>query len=105
MTSGYLIVRRDGALWGLPADQVAAIERTASEPGGRATGGTGELEVCFAGGRRLAVDSVLTLAGGLAPRPLSPRLRHFLPPGAAGLALLAGEPLVIMTREVEVAHV
>ncbi len=105
MTGGFLIVRRDGALWGLPADQVAGIERTAGAPAGRPAGGSGDLEVCFAGGRRLAVDSVLTLDGDLTARPLSHRIRRFLPPGAAGLALFAGEPLVILSREVEIAHV
>lgn len=103
MTGGFLIVRREGALWGLPADQVALIERPADAREGNATGGG--LVVRFAGGRRLAIDAVLTLAGELVARPLSPRLRHFLPSGAAGLAMLAGEPLVLMAREGEVAHV
>lgn len=102
MSGGFLIVRRSGALWGLNADQVATIERrdaTARESGG------GALEVRFAGGRRLAVDAVVTLAAELAVRPLSARLRHFLPAGAAGLALLAGEPLVLLARDNEVLHV
>lgn len=102
MTGGFLVVRLDGALWGLPADQVSLIERPTDASGVSAGGG---LVVRFAGGRRLAIDAVLTLAGELAARPLSPRLRHFLPPGAAGLAMLAGEPLVLMAREGEVAHV
>ena len=105
MSAGFLVVRRDGALWGLPADLVATIERTgaaAAAPPGMAGGA---LEVRFADGRRLQVDAVLTLAGELAPRPLSARLRHLLPPGAAGLAMLAGEPLVVMAREVEIANV
>lgn len=105
MTGGFLIVRCEGALWGLPADQVALIERPAAASGGNATGGDGGLVVRFTGGRRLAIDGVLTLAGELVARPLSPRLRHFLPSGAAGLAMLAGEPLVLMAREGEVAHV
>lgn len=99
MTGGFLIVRRGGALWGLPAVEVATIERTAGAEGAAA------FEVRFAGGGRLAVDSVLTLAGDLLPRPVSARLRRFLPPGADGLAMLAGEPLVLMAREGEVAHV
>lgn len=99
MTGGFLVVRRGGALWGLPADEVSTIERTGGANGAAA------FEVCFAGGRRLAVDAVLTLASELPARPLSARLRHFLPPGAAGLAILAGDPLVLMAREGEVAHV
>ena len=105
MNAGFLVVRRGGALWGLPADQVATIERTGEATGARSAGPGGALEVRFADGRRLAVDAVLTLAGDLSPRPLSARLRHLLPPGASGLAMLAGEPLVVMAREVEIAHV
>ncbi|MEO8198090.1 MAG: hypothetical protein ABI689_15335 [Thermoanaerobaculia bacterium] len=105
MTGGFLIVRCDGALWGLPADQVALIERSVEASGAMAAGGASGLEVRFADGRRLAVDAVLTLVGELVARPLSPRLRQLLPPGAAGLAMLAGEPLVLMARESEVAHV
>lgn len=105
MSAGFLVVRRGGALWGLPADQVATIERTGGAATAQPAGPGGALEVCFADGRRLAVDAVLTLAGELAPRPLSARLRHLLPPGAAGLAMFAGEPLVVMAREVEIAHV
>ncbi len=105
MSAGFLVVRRDGALWGLPADQVATIERAEAAPGAAPASGRGALEVRFANGRRLAVDAVLTLAGELSPRPLSARLRHLLPPGASGLAMLAGEPLVVMAREAEIAHV
>lgn len=98
MTGGYLIVRRDGALWGLPADDVATIERGAGARVGEA------LEVRLAGGRRLVVDAVLRLAGELEARPLSARLRAFLPSEAAGLAMLGGEPLVLMARAAEVPH-
>lgn len=102
MSGGFLIVRRSGALWGLNADQVATIER---RDAAAREGGGGALEVRFAGGRRLAVDAVVILAAELAVRPLSARLRHFLPAGAAGLALLAGEPLVLLARDNEVLHV
>jgi hypothetical protein len=71
---------------------------------GRASAARG-LELRFTGGGSLAVDAVLTLAGELRVQPLSARLRRFLPAGSAGLALLAGEPLVLMTREAEVPHV
>jgi hypothetical protein len=42
---------------------------------------------------------VLTLASELQVRPLSARLRRFLPPGSTGLAMVAGEPLLLMTPE------
>ena len=100
MTGGFLIVRRDGALWGLPAGQVSGIERVE-----RAEPATSGLDLLLADGGRLAVESVLTLAADLAVQPLSARLRHFLPAGSTGLAMLAGEPIVLMLREDDAAHV
>lgn len=100
MSGGFLIVRRDGTLWGLPAEQVSGIERVervAPAPSG--------LDLLLAGGGRLAVESVLTLAGDLAVQPLSARLRRFLPAGSSGLAMHAGEPIVLMLREGGAAHV
>ena len=104
MTGGFLVVRRGGTLWGLPADQVSGIQRTETveKPEVPATGGG--IELRLAGGGRLAVDAVLTLAAELAVRPLSARLRPHLPAGSAGLALLAGEPLVLMTLADRVLH-
>lgn len=100
MSGGFLIVRRDGALWGLPAEQVSAIEKVGSvEP---ATSG---LDLLLAGGGRLAVESVVTLAGDLAVQPLSDRLRRFLPAGSSGLAMHAGEPIVLMMRQGGASHV
>ncbi len=112
MTGGFLIVRRDGALWGLAAEQVTGIEQVdrvdliepiaapaghgPEPPTARAAKG---LTVRFTGGRRLAVDAVLTLAGELRIRPLSTRLSHFLPRDSSGLAMFAGEPVVLMARE------
>lgn len=110
MTGGFLIVRRDGALWGLPAEQVLSIARVESvaaqigdvpAPSPAARG----IELRLAGGGCLAVDAVLTLAGDLRIRPLSARLRRFLPQESSALAMLAGEPMVLMTREGGVPHV
>lgn len=100
MTGGFLIVRRDGALWGLPAEQVSAIERVE-----RVAPAKSGLDLLLAGGGRLAVESVLTLAGNLAVQPLSARLRRFLPAGSSGLAMHAGEPIVLMLREGGASHV
>lgn len=118
MTGGFLIVRRDGALWGLAAEHVSGIaqiergERSARvEPGAEVgqkpptSSAARGLEVRFKGGRRLAVDAVLTLAGELRIRPLSLRLSHYLPRGSSGLAMFAGEPVVLMARESEVPRV
>lgn len=110
MTGGFLIVRRGGALWGLPAEDVSGIERVerpasaaASTEG--ATPRAGGFELRLASGGRLAVEAVLTLAADLMVRPLSARLRPFLPAGSAGLAMLAGEPIVLLLRDGEVGHV
>jgi hypothetical protein len=104
MTGGFLVVRRDGALWGFPADEVAGIER--SRPAAASADGSTALapspsrrdfELRLARGGRFGVDAVLTLASELEVRPLTPRLRRFLPHGSSGLAILAGEPMLLMT--------
>ena len=66
---------------------------------------TSGLDLLLADGGRLAVESVLTLAGDLAVQPLSARLRRFLPPGSSGLAMHAGEPIVLMLRGDDATHV
>jgi hypothetical protein len=110
VTGGYLVVRRDGVLWGLPAERVSAIERVERpavprpEPGealgASPPGAPGRpalaFEVRFAGGDRFGVEAVLTLAADLAIHPVSARLRRFLPAESAGLSLFAGEPLLLL---------
>jgi hypothetical protein len=112
VTGGFLVVRRDGALWGLPADEVAAIERLGAAPATPAAAtGTGAetmsrgYELRLTHGGTVAVDAVLTLAGDVRIQPLSSRLRRFLPQGSCGLAMLAGEPMVLLAREGEVPDV
>jgi hypothetical protein len=83
--SRTLVLRSDGALWGLPAEAVAAVEQ-------RERG----LVVRLARGGELAADAVVALADGLAVRPLAAPVRRRLPAGARGLALLGGEPLVVV---------
>ncbi len=100
MTGGFLIVRRGGVLWGLPAEHVSGIERVE-----RVEPAVSGLDLLLTGGSRLAVESVLTLAEDLAVQPLSARLRRFLPAGSSGLAILAGEPIVLMMREDDASHV
>ena len=121
MTAGFLIVRRAGALWGLPAAQVAGIERVERAErleGAKQAGedsATRRLELRLADGGSLVVtastagvcavnvDSPPTVE--LRVQPVSARLRRFLPAGSAGLALLAGEPVVLMAGKDEVFHV
>ncbi len=87
MTGGFLVVRRDGVLWGLDAAAVASIVKVAPS-----------YQVRLANGGSLAVDAVLTLAGELQIRPLSRRLRRFLPRGSSGLAMHGGEPILLMAQ-------
>lgn len=113
MIGGFLIVRREGVLWGLPAERVATIERLAPSPAesqedsaadSPERSDTARFAVHLAGGDTLAVDAVLTLAADLRVQPLTRRLRRFLPAGASGLALLAGEPLVLLALRAEAPH-
>lgn len=93
MTGGFLVVRRNGTLWGLPAEAVAGIERVVNAPRD-----TQAYQVRLADGGSLAVEAVLTLAEELPVRPLSTLLRRFLPPGSSGLALHGGEPILLLAR-------
>ncbi|MEO7794786.1 MAG: hypothetical protein ABIV06_08440 [Thermoanaerobaculia bacterium] len=115
MTAGFLIVRRAGALWGLPAGQVSSIQRI--EPAARdlasptgsaeaeAPSAPGRFELRLAGGGSLAVDAVLTLAAELRIQPVSQLLRRFLPRGSSGLAMHGGEPLLLLAPDTEAPHV
>jgi hypothetical protein len=111
VTGGFLVVRRDGVLWGLPAGEVAGIERSGSVvPGAEASTSPlpppakREFELRLTRGGRFGVDAVLTLASQLDVRPLSRRLRRFLPHGSNGLAMVAGEPMLMMTPAGEDSH-
>lgn len=103
MSEGFLVMRRDGVLCALAAGEVAGIDRASTEESAKGDkirpGGAQGLELRLTDGRRLAVESVLTLATDLRIRPLSPRLRRFLPAGSGGLSIHAGEPLLVLAPE------
>ena len=80
----YLLVRRDGVLWGVSN---GAVERLTRQ------GARFHLAV---GGAELGVDEVVGVVPELAVWPVSGALRRFWPDVAGGLAVHAEAPLLIV---------
>jgi hypothetical protein len=83
MSGGYLLLRGAGSLWGLASAAVRGLARR-----------DGAYRVETAGGT-LAVEEVLGVAP-LAVRPLPALLHRFWPEIAAGWAVVAGEPVMVV---------
>jgi len=81
---GFLLVRRDGVLWGVANGAVEGITRH---------GARFRLAV---GGTELGIDEVVGVVPELAVWPLTGALRRFWPDVAGGLAVHAEAPLVIV---------
>lgn len=81
---GYLLVRRDGVLWGVSNGAVEKLTRY---------GAQFRLAV---GGAELGVDEVVGVVQELAVWPVAGALRRFWPDAAGGLAVHAQAPLVIV---------
>jgi len=81
---GYLLVRRDGVLWGVSNGAVEGLTRH---------GARFRLAV---GGAELGIDEVVGVVPELAVWPLTGALRRFWPDAAGGLAVHAEAPLVIV---------
>lgn len=81
---GYLLVRRDGMLWGV---ENAAVESLARQ------GRTFRLSL---GGRALGVDEIVGVVPELAVWPTAAALRWFWPEPAGGMAVHGEAPLVIV---------
>lgn len=85
MSGGWVVIRRGGALWGVRASSVTAVE------------GSGErLRIRLAAGGELDAEAVLGLADRLEVRRAPGAALRLLPEGVAGLALHRGEPLLIL---------
>lgn len=84
MSRAHVIVRRSGVLWGLPASGVEGVERHA-----------GGIRVRLSGGGEWLAEAVVTLAADLEVRRPPASVARRLPAGAAGLALLGGQPVVV----------
>lgn len=88
---GHLVLERDGSLWAVPGGAVERLVR-----------GDGRVSVRLAGGGEgvaapeLAADRLLAVAGDLAVRPAPAALVRFWPETAAGLALYARRPVVVI---------
>ena len=81
---GYLLVRRDGVLWGVSNGAVEGLSRH---------GACYRLAV---GGAVLGVDEVVDVVPELAVWPVTGALRRFWPDVAGGLAVYAEAPLLIV---------
>lgn len=81
---GFLLVRRDGVLWGVSNGAVEGLSRDGA---------------CFrlaVGGAALGVDEVVGVVPELAVWPMSGALRRFWPDAAGGLAVHEEAPLLIV---------
>jgi hypothetical protein len=81
---GYLLVRRDGVLWGVSNGAVEGLSRNGT---------------CYrlsVGGAELGVDEVVGVVPELTVWPVAGALRRFWPDTAGGLAVHAETPLVII---------
>ena len=81
---GYLLVRRDGVLWGISNGAVQGLSRH---------GARYRLAV---GGAELGVDEVVGVVPELAVWPVSGAMRRFWPDVTGGLAVHATVPLLIV---------
>jgi hypothetical protein len=81
---GYLLVRRDGVLWGVSNGAVEGLTKNGAQY---------RLAV---GGAELGVDEVVGVVPELAVWPVTGALRRFWPDAAGGLAVHAQAPLVIV---------
>jgi hypothetical protein len=81
---GYLLVRRDGVLWGVSNGAVEGLTRH---------GARYRLAV---GGAALGVDEVVGVVPELDIWPVAGALRRFWPDAAGGLAVHAEAPLLIV---------
>jgi hypothetical protein len=81
---GVLVLRRGGGLWGIPNAQVEGLARQAG--GYRVTTGAGAL----------AADEILGVVADLAVRRVPAVIRRFWPEASVGMAVHAGQPVVMV---------
>jgi hypothetical protein len=96
---GFLILRRDGVLWGIDNAAVAGLTRRSDRfridirVGAIGIGAGGQ------GGRALAADDILCVVDGLRVWPLAAAVRRFCPgvaAGVAGMAVHGEQPLLLV---------
>jgi hypothetical protein len=86
---GYLLVRRDGALWGVENEAVESLTR------GDGNGGGGGFLLGL-GAAELCADEIVGVVAELAVWPLTGALCRFWPEAAGSLSVHADEPLVVV---------
>lgn len=84
---GYLLVRRDGALWGVENEAVESLTRRDGNGSGFLLG-LGAAELC--------ADEIVGVVAELAVWPLTGALCRFWPEAAGSLSVHADEPLVVV---------
>jgi hypothetical protein len=94
---GFLILRRDGVLWGIDNAAVAGLTRSSHrfriDLGNVGNGGNGQ------SGRALSVDDILCVVEGLRVWPLAPAVQRFCPGlagGVAGMSVHGEQPLLVV---------
>lgn len=96
-SAGHLVLERDGQLWAVPGGAVDRLERREGRVTVRlaadAARGEGDPPEALAA---LSADRLLAVAGDLSVRPAPAALSRFWPEPAAGLALWARRPVVVI---------
>lgn len=82
---GFLLLRRDGGLWGIANKAVDGLARQ-----GR------DYRITVGGGSELVADEILGVVEELRIWPLAPVVSRFWPQPAAGLAVHGREPVVVV---------
>jgi hypothetical protein len=85
MSAELLVLRRDGALWGVRGDAVTGIDPVAAG-----------VRLHLAGGGELDADAVEGLAHGATLRGVPLAVRRRLPVALEGLALWEHRPLAVL---------
>lgn len=81
---GYLLLRRNGGLWGIANASILGLARK-----------NGSFEVTVAG-FALVADEILGVVEDLAIQPAAPAVRRFWPEASAGVAMHGQVPLVVV---------
>lgn len=93
----HLVIERDGQLWAVPGAAVDRLSRGDGRVAVRLRAEAGGAEDDGGnGGRELAADRLLAVAGELAVVPAPAALGRFWEEPAAGLALFERRPVVVI---------
>jgi len=90
---GYLLLRRQGGVWGVANAQVTSLAR---EPGNDGSQGGGAAYRVGTAAEPLAADEILGVAAELAVRPPARAVARWWPEGSDGCALWSGMPVAVI---------